>query len=121
MFNVAATLAPHVEAGKLKAIAVAQSKRAAIMPNVPTLTEAGMPGYDAGIWIGLLAPNGTPPAIVEKLSVAANEALKMEEVQTALKRQGTDPLGSTPKEFADFIRTDIEKWVAVLTSAGLRK
>ena len=121
MFNVAATLAPHVEAGKLKAIAVAQSKRAAIMPNVPTLVEAGMPGYDAGIWIGLLAPNGTPPAIVEKLSVAANEALKTDEVQTALKRQGTDPLGSTPKEFSDFIRADIEKWVAVLTSSGLRK
>jgi tripartite-type tricarboxylate transporter receptor subunit TctC len=121
MFNVAATLAPHVEAGKLKAIAVAQSKRAAIMPNVPTLAEAGMSGYDAGIWIGLLAPNATPPAIVEKLSVAANEALKTEDVQTALKRQGTDPLGSTPKEFADFIRADIEKWVAVLTTAGLRK
>lgn len=121
MFNVAATLAPHVEAGKLKAIAVAQSKRAAIMTNVPTLAEAGMTGYDAGIWIGLLAPNGTPSAIVEKLSVAANEALKTGEVQTALKRQGTDPLGSTPKEFTDFIRTDIEKWVAVLTSAGLRK
>jgi tripartite-type tricarboxylate transporter receptor subunit TctC len=121
MFNVAATLAPHVEAGKLKAFAVAQSKRAAIMPNVPTLAEAGMAGYDAGIWIGLLAPAGTPPAIIEKLSGAANEALKTEEVQTALKRQGTDPLGSTPKEFADFISADIEKWVAALTSAGLRK
>jgi tripartite-type tricarboxylate transporter receptor subunit TctC len=121
MFNVAATLAPHVEAGNLKAFAVAQLKRAAIMPNVPTLAEAGMAGYDAGIWIGLLAPAGTPPAIIEKLSGAANEALKNEDVQTTLKRQGTDPLGSTPKEFADFIRTDIEKWVAALTAAGLRK
>jgi tripartite-type tricarboxylate transporter receptor subunit TctC len=121
MFNVAATLAPHVAAGKLKAFAVAQSKRAAIMPNVPTLAEAGMTGYDAGIWIGLLAPAGTPPAIIEKLSGAANEALKNEDVQTPLKRQGTDPLGSTPKEFAEFIRADIEKWVAALTAAGLRK
>ena len=67
MFNVAATLAPHVEAGKLKAFAVAQPKRASIMPDVPTLAEAGMTGYDAGIWIGLLAPAGTPPAIIEKL------------------------------------------------------
>jgi tripartite-type tricarboxylate transporter receptor subunit TctC len=98
MFNVAATLAPHVEAGKLKAIAVAQSKRAAIMPDVPTLAEAGMTGYDAGIWIGLLAPAGTPTAIVEKLSGAANGALQAEAVQTALKLQGTDPLGSTPQE-----------------------
>ena len=121
MFNVAATLAPHVATGKLKAFAVAQSKRATIMPNVPTLAEAGMPGYDAGIWIGLLAPAGTPTAIVDKLSGAANAALKTEDVQTALKRQGTDPLGGTPKEFADFIRADIEKWVAVLTAVGLRK
>ena len=114
MFNVAATLAPHVEAGKLKAFAVAQSKRASVMPDVPTLSEAGMTGYDAGIWIGLLAPAATPPAIIEKLSLASNDALKNEEVRSALKRQGTDPVGGTPKEFADFIQADIEKWVAVL-------
>jgi tripartite-type tricarboxylate transporter receptor subunit TctC len=121
MFNVAATLAPHVAAGKLKAFAVAQSKRASIMPDVPTLAEAGMTGFDAGIWIGLLAPAGTPPAIIEKLSVAANEALGTEGVRTALQRQGTDPSGSTPKEFADFIRSDIEKWSAILASPGLKK
>jgi tripartite-type tricarboxylate transporter receptor subunit TctC len=121
MFNVAATLAPHVEAGKLKAFAVAQSTRASIMPDVPTLAEAGMTGYDAGIWIGLLAPPGTPPAITEKLSAAANEALKTLDVETALKRQGTDPRGGTPKEFADFIRADIEKWVAILARPGLGK
>jgi tripartite-type tricarboxylate transporter receptor subunit TctC len=118
MFNVAATLAPHVEAGKLKAFAVAQSKRASIMPDVPTLTEAGMAGYDAGIWIGLLAPAGTPPAIIAKLSAAANDALNTEAVRAALKQQGTDPVGGTPKGFADFIRADIEKWVAVLASSS---
>jgi tripartite-type tricarboxylate transporter receptor subunit TctC len=121
MFNVAATLAPHVAAGKLKAFAVAQSKRASIMPDVPTLTEAGMTGYDAGIWIGLLAPPGTPPAIIEKLSIAANAALNNEEVRAALKRQGTDPVGGAPKEFADFIRADIEKWGAVLAIPGSGK
>src|SRR5712671_3085448 len=121
MFNVAATLAPHVEAGKLKAFAVAQSKRASIVPDVPTLAEAGMPGYDAGIWIGLLAPVGTPPAIIEKLSGAANDALNTDEVRTALKRQGTDPLGGTQKEFADFIRADIAKWVAVLATPSSAK
>jgi len=121
MFNVAPTLAPHVEAGKLKAFAVAQSKRASIMPDVPTLAEAGMTGFDAGIWIGLLAPAGAPAAIIDKLSGAANDALKTEEVRTALKRQGTDPLGGTPQEFADFIRTDIAKWVAVLASPSSAK
>ena len=121
MFNVAATLAPHVEAGKLRALAVAQPRRASIMPDVPTLAEAGMSGFDAGIWIGLLAPAGTPSAIVEKLSAAANAALSTGEVRNALKRQGTDPLGGTPKEFADFIRADIEKWVAVLAAANSGK
>jgi tripartite-type tricarboxylate transporter receptor subunit TctC len=122
MFNVAATLAPQVEAGKLRALAVAQGKRASIMPDVPTLAEAGMTGYDAGIWIGLLAPKATPPAIIEKLSAAANDALNAEEVRTALKAQGTDPVGGTPKEFADFIRADIEKWTAMLaTSPGPAK
>jgi tripartite-type tricarboxylate transporter receptor subunit TctC len=115
MFNVAATLAPHVEAGKLKAFAVAQSKRrASIAPAVPTLAEAGMAGFDAGIWIGLLAPAGTPPEIIEKLSGAANEAVNNEEVRSALKQQGTDPVGGTPREFADFIHADIEKWTAML-------
>jgi tripartite-type tricarboxylate transporter receptor subunit TctC len=121
MFNVAATLAPHIEAGKLKAFAVAQSHRAAIMPDVPTLAEAGMTGYDAGVWIGLLAPVGTPAAIVEKLSGAANEALKTEQVRSALTKQGTDALGGTPKEFADFIHADIEKWTAMLASPGPAK
>jgi tripartite-type tricarboxylate transporter receptor subunit TctC len=86
------------------------------MPDVPTLAEAGMKGFDAGIWVGLLAPAATPPSIVEKLSRAANDALNTGEVRNALKRQGTDPLGGTPKEFAAFIRADIEKWVTVLGS-----
>jgi tripartite-type tricarboxylate transporter receptor subunit TctC len=121
MFNVAPTLAPQVEAGKLKAFAVAQPKRASIMPDVPTLAEAGMAGYDAGIWIGLLAPAATPSAIVAKLSGAANDALNTEAVRAALKVQGTDPLGGTPAEFADFIRADIEKWTALLASSGFGK
>jgi len=121
MFNVAATLAPHVAAGKLKAIAVAQPRRSAIMPDVPTMSEAGMPGFDAGIWMGLLAPANTPPDIVEKLAAAANAALKSEMVQAALKPQGIDPLGGGPAEFSDFIRADIDKWTAILAATGLRK
>jgi tripartite-type tricarboxylate transporter receptor subunit TctC len=118
MFNVAATLAPHVAAGKLKAFAVAQSKRASILPAVPTLAEAGITGYDAGVWIGLLAPAGTPGAIVAKLSTAANEALNAETVRAALVAQGTDAVGGTPQHFADFIRADIAKWTAVLAASG---
>jgi len=121
MFNVAATLAPHVDAGKLKALAVAQPKRAGAMPNVPTMDEAGMPGFDAGIWIGLLAPAGTPPDLVNRLARAADAALKTEAVAAALKAQGIDPLAGGPEAFSAFIAADIEKWVAVLSAAGLRK
>lgn len=121
MFNVAATLAPHVEAGALKALAVAQSTRATIMPDVPTLTEAGITGYDAGIWIGLLAPAGTSPAIIATLSAAANAALATPDVRTALRQQGTDPLGGTPAQFSDFIRADIARWSALRPSVGLKK
>lgn len=116
MFNVAATLAPHVKSDKLKAIAVAQPKRAGIMPDLPTMAEAGMPGFDAGIWIGLLAPAGTPADIIDRLSKAANDALKTEIVTKAMSTQGIDTLGGTPKEFETFIRADIDKWNALLAA-----
>jgi tripartite-type tricarboxylate transporter receptor subunit TctC len=119
MFNVAATLAPQIEKGNLKALGVAQSKRAAILPNVPTMAEQGMPGFDAGIWIGLFAPAGTPDPIVAALSQSANDALKTEAIGNALKSQGIDSLGGTPQQFHDFIAADIERWSNVVQSAGL--
>jgi tripartite-type tricarboxylate transporter receptor subunit TctC len=121
MFNVAATLAPHVAAGTLRAIAVAQPKRSGIMPEVPTMEEAGMPGFDAGIWMGLLAPAKTPPEVVDKLSAAANDALNSDAVRAALKQQGIDPLGGGPPEFSQFIAADVAKWTSVLAAAGLKK
>ena len=118
-FNVAATLAPQIGQGNLKALGVAQEKRAAILPNVPTMAEQGMPDFDAGIWIGLLAPAGTPAPIVETLAQSANAALKTEPVSNALKAQGIDPLGGTPQQFRDFITADIERWTNVVKSTGL--
>jgi tripartite-type tricarboxylate transporter receptor subunit TctC len=100
---------------------MAQPKRAGVMPEVSTMAEQGMPGFDTGIWIGLMAPVGTPKEIVEKLAAGTSEALTMDTVKTALNAQGIDPLGGTPAEFAAFIREDIDKWVAVLKSAGLSK
>jgi len=120
-FSVAATLAPHVRNGTLKAIAVAQPKRASMLPDVPTLAEQGMPGVDAGIWIGLLAPAGTPPVILNRLSEAANDTLKTPAAAASLRATGIDPLGGTPAEFDAFIKADIDKWVKVLVAAGLRK
>jgi tripartite-type tricarboxylate transporter receptor subunit TctC len=119
MFNVAATLYPQVKKGNLRALGVAQPRRAAMMPDVPTMAEQGMPGFDAGIWIGLLAPAGTPAPIVEKLSDAANEALKSADVNTALKAQGIDSVGDTSADFRSFIAADTKKWTTVVRSAGL--
>ena len=121
MFGPASTVWTNVQAGKLKALAVTQPKRAAIAPDVPTMIESGVPGYSAGIWMGLLAPSGTPPAIVDKLSRAANEALQTKEVQSLMQAQGVDALGSTPAEFARFIDDELKKWASVVATAGIKK
>jgi tripartite-type tricarboxylate transporter receptor subunit TctC len=121
MFGPAATVMPNVKAGKLKALAVTQPTRAAIAPDVPTMVEAGVPGYSAGIWMGLLAPAGTPPEIVDKLSRAANEALKSKEVLTLMATQGIDPLGGSPAEFGKFVGAELKKWAEVAAAAGIKR
>lgn len=121
MFNVAAALAPHVAAGKLTALAVGQPKRTAIMPDVPTMDEAGLPGFDVGVWIGLLAPAGTAPEIIDTLARFSNQALQQPSIKEALKVQGIDVIGSTPEEFATFIQNDSRKWRALLETMGSKE
>lgn len=120
-FAVASTMLPQIQEGRLRALAVAQGSRAALLPNVPTMAEAGMPGFDASIWIGLLAPAGTPAGITDRIANAVNEALHLDEVLAPMRMQGLDPLGGTPQEFATFIKADMQKWLAVANEAGLRK
>jgi len=120
MFGPAATVWSNVQGGKLKALAVTQPKRAAIAPDVPTMVEAGVEGYSAGIWMGLLAPAGTPPEIVDRLSRAANEALKSKEVLALMEVQGVDPLGGAPAEFTQFIDAELKKWDGVVKAAGIK-
>ena len=121
MFGPASTVWANVKAGKLKVIAVTQPQRAAMAPEVPTMAESGAPGYAAGIWMGLLAPGGTPRDVVEKLSRAANEALRSNEVLTPLKSQGVDPLGGSPDDFARFIDGELKKWASVVATANIKK
>ena len=118
-FNVAATMAPHVDKGDLIGLGVAQPARTKLLPNVPTMAEQGLAGFDAGVWIGLLAPPGTPAAIAEQLAATATEAVKSDAVLKVIDAQGMDALGGTPAEFAAFIAQDIAKWTKVVTSAGL--
>jgi tripartite-type tricarboxylate transporter receptor subunit TctC len=121
MFGPASTVLSNVRAGKLKALAVTQLQRAAIAPDVPTMVEAGVPGYSAGIWMGLLAPIGTPQDIVDKLSQAARRALQGKDVLDVMHKQGVDPLGGTPADFARHIDSELKKWAAVADAAGLKK
>jgi tripartite-type tricarboxylate transporter receptor subunit TctC len=121
LFAPASAVIQHVEKGQLKAIAVTQLKRAGIAPDVPTMAEAGLPDYDIGLWFGLLAPAGTPREVIDKLARVVNEALKSDDVATALRTAGLDPLGGSPEEFAKYIVSEVQKGAAVAKAAGLKK
>jgi tripartite-type tricarboxylate transporter receptor subunit TctC len=121
MFGAASTTLPHVQAGELVALAMAQSRRSGIAPDVPSMAEAGLPGFDTAVWFGLLAPAGTPPEIVSVLSREVNAALKTDEVIAPLRAQGMEPIGGSPAEFATYIGNEIAKWKPVVEAAGLRK
>jgi tripartite-type tricarboxylate transporter receptor subunit TctC len=121
MFSPASAVMPHVQAGKLKALASASSKRAGIAPDLPTVAEAGVPDFDTSIWFGLMAPAGTPRLVIERLESAVNDAIKSDEAVASLKAQGFDRLGGTPDDFARTIATDIVRWTAAANAAGLKK
>ena len=121
MFGSAANVLPHVQAGTLRALAATQVKRLAVAPDVPTMIEAGLPGYDAVVWMGLLAPAGTPRETVMRLSQAVNEALRVKEVETALQTQGFETIGGSPEDFGRHIASELKKWADVATAAGLQK
>ncbi len=118
-FASAANVLQLIEDGKLTALAVAQPRRVAMIPNIPTIDEAGLPGVDSSIWIGLLAPAGTPRAIVDVLAKAVNEAVRTEDVARQMRLQGMEPLGGGPEDFAVRIKNDTARWDAVLRAAGL--
>lgn len=120
-FNSAATLAPHVDKGALVALGVAQASRTKMLPQVPTMAEQGLPGFDAGIWIGLLGPAGMPQRAVAMLAETSAEALKTDVAVKAMEAQGIEALSGTPAGFAAFIAADIEKWTNVVSSAGLHE
>jgi len=121
MFAPASTALPHIRSGALIALGSTHAKRTKILPDLPTVSEAGLPGFETGVWNGFLAPTGTPRPIVERLSRAANEAVKSEDVIRALDAQGITTVGGTPEEMAIFIRGEIDKWAKVVVAAGLKK
>jgi tripartite-type tricarboxylate transporter receptor subunit TctC len=120
-FSPASTVMQHVREGKLVALASTEAKRASVAPELPTMIEAGVPGFDTGLWFGLLAPAGTPKEIVDKLNRAANDALKSDEVSKALAQQGIDVVGGSSDDFARYLGGEIKRWGEVAQAAGLRK
>jgi len=115
-----ATAASHVAAGRLRALAYASHARAALMPDVPTVAELGLPGYEGVLWMGLLAPARTPPPVIEKLAAAVRRAVGAPELAARLRRDGVDPIGSGPAEFAALIRREIAQWRDLAKSASIK-
>jgi tripartite-type tricarboxylate transporter receptor subunit TctC len=120
LFAPSQSVIQHVKAGKLKALATTGSKRAETLPDLPTVAEAGVPGYEAVGWFGLLAPAATPKPVVDRISADANRVLGDSEIKTRMQALGADPSGNTPDEFARFIRDDQAKWAKLMREAGIK-
>lgn len=111
---------PHVRAGKVKALAVTGTKRSQLMPQLPTISESGLPGYNASGWYGLFAPAATPRAVVNRLNQEAVKALRMPDVVKTLSSQGAEPVGNTTEEFTAFVKSEIEKWSNLVKLAKMK-
>ncbi len=120
LFAPSQAVIQHVKAGKLKALASTGARRTETLPDLPTVAESGLPGYEAVGWFGLLAPAATPKPVVDKLSADANRALTDQEVRSRMQALGADPSGNTPEEFARFIREDQAKWGKLMREAGIK-
>ena len=118
MFDAITTMAENVRAGQVIALGTSGKQRSTIMPDVPTVDEAGVPGYEATIWIGVMAPTGTPKAIVDKLNEEIQKVLTRADVKEAWSKQGAVPMLMSPAEFDTYIRADIEKWAQVVKISG---
>jgi tripartite-type tricarboxylate transporter receptor subunit TctC len=114
------TALPHIKSGRLRALAVTSGKRTDALPGVPTIAEAGVPGYESVQWYGVLAPAGTPRDVVQRLYTEIAKALRSGDVRERLAADGAEPVGNTPEEFAAFIRAEIDKWAKVARAAGIQ-
>jgi tripartite-type tricarboxylate transporter receptor subunit TctC len=109
-----------IEAGKLRALAVSGPQRISTLPEVPTVAEAGVPGYSALQWYGLLAPTGTPQPVIDKLAAAVAEALRAPEVRERLAQDSAEPVGSAPAEFAALVKSELVKWADIARAANIQ-
>jgi tripartite-type tricarboxylate transporter receptor subunit TctC len=120
MFDAVPTMAAQAKAGKVKALATSGTKRSPVTPDVPTLAEAGLPGYESGIWLGLMAPAKTPRPVLEKLNAEVNKLLSSAEVRDNWARQGTTTMGMSIDQFDRFLREEIVKWAKIVKVSGAK-
>jgi tripartite-type tricarboxylate transporter receptor subunit TctC len=120
MFDAVTVMAPHAREGKVKALGTSGTTRSVVLPGVPTIAEAGVPGYETTIWLGVMAPKGTPAPIVAKLNAEIAKIVARQDVRDDWARQGAVPMAMTPAEFARFLEQDIVKWERVVKISGAK-
>ncbi|HKV00377.1 MAG TPA: tripartite tricarboxylate transporter substrate binding protein [Vineibacter sp.] len=120
MIDAVTAMVGHIEAGQVRALATTGPKRSPVLPNVPTATEAGLPGYEATIWLGIMAPAGTPQAIVDQLNAEIGKIITRPDIKEAWVKQGAEPMTMTPAAFGAFLQADIEKWAKVVELSGAK-
>ena len=121
MFDAITTMAPNVRAGKLKAFGTSGRERSSVLPETPTVAEAGVPGYESTIWLGIMAPAGTPKPIIDRLNAEITKVTGRAEVKESWGKQGATALSMTPEQFDKYLRDDIAKWAKVIASAGIKR
>jgi tripartite-type tricarboxylate transporter receptor subunit TctC len=121
MFDAVTAMSQSVQAGQVRAIGTSGKSRSTVLPDVPTIDEAGVPGYEATIWLGIMAPAGTPKDVVDKLNTEINKVLSRPDVKEAWGKQGAIPTIMSPAEFDKYLREDIDKWAKVIDAAGIKR
>jgi tripartite-type tricarboxylate transporter receptor subunit TctC len=118
-FGTASSVSPHTRSGRLRGLAVTGAQRSAVLPELPTIAESGLPGYEMMNWLGLFAPAGTPRAIVDRLSAEALRIVRSPDIVARMHAQGAEPSPLAPVEFGTFVKTEVDKWAKVVASTGM--
>ena len=121
MFDAITTMAPNVEAGKVRALGTSGKARSSVLPNVPTISEAGVPGYEATIWLGIMAPKGTPRPVIDRLNAEIRKAVNSPEIKAEWAKQGAVGMDMSPEEFEKYLHQDIEKWAKIVKISGAQQ
>ena len=120
MLDAITVMAQMAKAGRVRALGTSGAKRSTVMPEVPTIAEAGVKGYESTIWIGLMAPRGTPKPVIDRLNAEVGKVLARPDVKKAWNAQGAEPMTMTPGQFENYVNGDIAKWAKVIRGAGIK-